>query len=192
MRAALLLLATTLAALGAPPTPESWFGHKIGADRELLDWAKVVSYFEALGRNSDKIRVSEFGRSAEGRPMIVAMISAPETLRDLDRYREIQRRLADPRITTPEQAEPLFAQGKNVVLITCSIHATEVASTHTAVEFAYRLITEQKPRFQSIQMAWISLPSGIGVRWGRRLRERRLRSFTRSTSGMTITAIGTS
>jgi hypothetical protein len=176
MRAALLLLATTLAALGAPPTPESWFGHKIGADRELLDWAKVVSYFEALGRNSDKIRVSEFGRSAEGRPMIVAMISAPETLRDLDRYREIQRRLADPRITTPEQAEPLFAQGKNVVLITCSIHATEVASTHTAVEFAYRLITEQKPRFQSILANDIVLlapsinPDGVDIvtQWYRR------------------------
>jgi hypothetical protein len=176
MRAVFLLFAIALTLLGAPPTPESWFGHKIGADRELLDWVKVVSYFEALGQSSDKIRVSEFGRSADGRPMIVATISAPETLRSLDRYREIQRRLADPRTTSPEQAEPLFAQGKTVVLITCSIHATEVASTHTAVEFAYRLITEQKPRFQSILANDIVLlapsinPDGVDIvtQWYRR------------------------
>ena len=43
-----------------------------------------------------------------------------------------------------------MAQGKAVVMITCSIHATEVASTHTAVEFAYRLLTENKPRFRAI------------------------------------------
>jgi hypothetical protein len=138
------------ALLAAPPTPESWFGHKIGADRELLDWSKVVSYFYALAKSSDKIKVREYGRSADNRPMIVAMIAAPEVLRDETRYREIQRRLADPRLTTPAEAEPMFRDGKNIVLMTCSIHATEVASTHSAVEFAYRLITEDSPRFRAI------------------------------------------
>jgi hypothetical protein len=135
---------------GAVPTPAGYFGHPIGADRELLDWDKVVSYFKVLAASSDKIRVAEYGRSAEGRPLIVATVAAPDTLRNLDRYREIQRRLADPRITTPDQAEPMFKTGKNIVLLTCSIHATEVASTHSAVEFAYRLITETSPRFEAI------------------------------------------
>ncbi|WP_457826290.1 M14 family zinc carboxypeptidase, partial [Staphylococcus aureus] len=35
----------------------------------------------------------------------------------------------------------LIAEGKTVVLITCTIHATEIASTHTAVEFAYKMAT---------------------------------------------------
>src|SRR5258708_13414475 len=36
-------------------------------------------------------------------------------------------------------------------MITCSIHATEVASTHTAVEFAYRLLTDDtNPKFKAI------------------------------------------
>jgi Zinc carboxypeptidase len=122
----------------------------MGADRQLLDWDKVVSYFHALASSSDKIRVAEYGRSAENRPLIVATIASPETLKQLDRYREIQRRLADPRITSPAEAEALFKQGKNVVLMTCSIHATEVASTSSAVEFAYRLITENNPHFQTI------------------------------------------
>ena len=149
-RAFLPALLGTTALLAAPPTPESWFGHKIGVDRELLDWDKVVSYFYALPKSSDKIKVWEYGRSAENRPMIVAMIAAPEVLRDEQRYREIQRRLADPRLTTPVEAEPFVRDGKNIVLLTCSIHATEVASTHSAVEFAYRLITEDSPRFRTI------------------------------------------
>src|SRR5437588_758135 len=118
-----LALAAWLPAFAAVPTPQSHFGHPIGVDRQLLDWDKVVSYFNALARSSDKIRVAEYGRSADNRPLIVATIAAPETLRNLDRYREIQRRLADPRLTSPAQAEPMFKEGKNIVLMTCSIHA---------------------------------------------------------------------
>ncbi len=135
----------------------------------------MVSYFYELARSSDKIRVAEYGRSAENRPLIVATIAAPDTLRNLDRYREIQRRLADPRITSPAQAEAMFREGKNIVLITCSIHADEVASTHSAVEFAYRLITENNPRFQTILDNTILLlvpslnPDGVDIvtRWYR-------------------------
>ena len=137
-------------AIAAVPSPESHFGHAMGADRKLLDWAKVVSYFELMARNSDRIRVEQLGRSTEGRPFIAATIASPDTLRKLDRYKEIQRRLADPRITTDEQAVGLIAEGKTVVLITCSIHATEVASTATAIEFAYKLLTEDKPKFKTI------------------------------------------
>lgn len=162
-------------AQAAVPVPETYFGHPIGADRQLLDWNKVVSYFQALARSSDRIRVAEYGRSAEGRPMIVATISAPENLRNLDRYREIQRRLADPRLTTPAQAEPMFREGKNIVLLTCSIHASEVASTHSAVEFAYRLATGNSPRMREILDNVILLlvpslnPDGLDIvtRWYR-------------------------
>jgi hypothetical protein len=160
----------------AVPTPESHFGHEIGVDRELLDWDKVVSYFRALEQSSDEIRVEELGKTVEGRPFIAATIAEAETLRNLDRYREIQRRLADPRITPEADAEKLIGQGKTVVLITCSIHSTEVASTHTAVEFAYRLLTEDKPRFRAILHNTILLlvpslnPDGVDIvtRWYRR------------------------
>ncbi len=170
---ALLVVCSLQAAV---PTPASHFGHAIGVDRELLDWDKVVSYFRALEAASDEIRVEELGKTVEGRPLIAATIAAPETLRDLDRYREIQRRLADPRTTSEAEAGALVAQGKTVVLLTCSIHSTEVASTHTAVEFAYRLLTEDKPRFRAILHNTILLlvpslnPDGVDVvtRWYRR------------------------
>src|SRR5947209_11674324 len=117
--AALIFVTSLPFALAAPvPTPESHFGHKIGADRELLDWNKVVSYFQLLAKSSDRIRVAEYGRTADNRPLIVATIAEPETLRKLDRYKEIQRRLADTRHTTPAEAEPFFKEGKNILLET--------------------------------------------------------------------------
>lgn len=143
-------LLSVLALGAAPPTPESFFGHKMGADRSTLEWKQVVAYFAELEKGSDRVRIIEYGKSSEGRPMIAAMISAPETLKRLARYQEIQRRLADPRVTTPAEMEKLAAEGKTVVLITCSVHATEVASSHAAIEYAYKLAASGAPRVKAI------------------------------------------
>src|SRR5580658_5405255 len=109
------LLACLLAcglAQAAVPSPESYFGQRMGADHLVLDWDEVVSYFQTVKANSDRIRVDELGKSTEGRPFIAATIASPDTLRHLDRYREIQRRLADPRLTTEAEAEKLATEGK--------------------------------------------------------------------------------
>src|SRR6266849_10457275 len=99
--AALLALLIVGPLAGAVPTPQSHFGHEIGADRTVLDWDRVVAYFHELEKNSPRIRVQELGKTAEGRPMIAAILAAPETLANPGKYIEIQKKLADPRITPP-------------------------------------------------------------------------------------------
>ena len=93
--------------------------------------------------------------------MVAVWIRAPENIQRLDRYQQIQKRLADPRRTPPAEAEKLIAEGKVVVMITCSIHATEVASSHTAAEFAYRLLTANTPKNRTIlsNVIFILVPS---------------------------------
>ena len=145
----LLLLSASLAA-AAVPTPEEHFGFRMGEDRKLVSWDGVVRYFEALDRESARVRLDVLGKTTLGKPFIAVTISAPETLRRLGRYREIQQRLADPRRTPPEEAERLITEGKAVVMITCSIHSTEVGSTHTAVEFAYRMATAEDARTRAV------------------------------------------
>lgn len=167
-----------LPAFGAVPTPESHFGHKIGVDNELLDWDKVVTYFQALEKSSDRIKFKELGKTVEGRPQIAVTISSAANIKNLDRYLDIQRQLSDPRKITPAEAARLEDEGKTIVMITCSIHATEVASTHTAVEFAYRLLTEDNPKFKAILDNVILLlepsqnPDGVDIvtRWYRKTR----------------------
>ena len=177
LRRLLLSLALlSLPAAAAVPTPKSYFGHEIGEDRTVLDWDKVVGYFQALEKSSDKIRVRELGKSTEGRPFIAATIADPETLKHLDRYIEIQKRLADPRTTPPAEAEKLFLEGKSIVLVTCSIHATEIAATHTAVEYAYQILTDDNPHNRAILANDIVLlvpslnPDGVDIvtRWYRK------------------------
>ena len=149
-----LPMATQMAtrAMAAVPTPESHFGHKIGVDNELLDWDKVVSYFQALEKSSDRIKFMEIGKTRRRPP-------ADRGGRFLrPRTSGIWNIIATSRCGSPIRARPrrrsrraLEAEGKTIVMITCSIHATEVASTHTAVEFAYRLLTEDNnPKFKAI------------------------------------------
>ena len=145
--AVLTLPAITLAQL---PAPELHFGHPMGKEGTLIEWSDVVRYFRRLEAASDRVRVDELGRTTEDRPFILVTIADAKTLANLDRYKQIQAGLADPRQTKSREAEGLIEQGKTVVLITCSIHSTEVASTHTAVEFAHRLLTEDTPRHRAI------------------------------------------
>lgn len=144
------LLAAASLAGAPPPSPESYFGHKMGADRTVLDWDRVVSYFRALAGTSDRVLVRELGKSTEGRPFIAAFLSSPKTLRRLDTQAWIRAKLADPRTTPEAEAGRLMAEAKAVVMITCSIHSTELASTQTAVEFAYRLLAEDSAAHRSI------------------------------------------
>lgn len=179
MRAiAVFLLLLCSRAFSAVPTPESHFGHKIGVDNELLDWDKVVTYFQSLEKSSHRIKFQELGKTVEGRPQIAVTISSPANIKNLDHYLDIQKRLSDPRRTTAAEAALLEKEGKTIVMITCSIHATEVASTHTAVEFAYRLLTEDNPRFKTILDNVILIlepsqnPDGVDIvtKWYRKTR----------------------
>src|SRR5580704_13008188 len=173
-----VFLGLLFSAMGAVPAPESHFGHKIGVDNELLDWAKVVSYFEALSKSSGRIKFLDLGKTVEGRTQIAAVISSPANIKNLEHYRDIQMRLSDPRKTSEAEAARLELEGKMIVMITCSIHATEVASTHTAVEFAYRLATEDNPKFKTILDNVIILlepsqnPDGVDIvtKWYRKTR----------------------
>ena len=139
----LVLLASGLSPVAAPaqriPSPESVLGFAPGADRQLPTWRQVTDYFTALDRASDRVSVRTLGPTVLGRPFLVAFFSDPATLADLERYRTIQRKLADPGLRAPGELEGLIAQGKTVVLITSSIHSTEVGGFLTPMVLADRL-----------------------------------------------------
>ena len=67
----LLCLPVTGAASGAIPSPESHFGHEMGADKRLVEWNEVVRYFRRVADASDHVTFSELGKSTEGRPFVM-------------------------------------------------------------------------------------------------------------------------
>ncbi len=131
--------------LGAQTSPEQFLGFQVGADRKLADYGQITAYFEKLAKETPKMKLLTIGESTLKKPMIMAVISTPENLARLDRYREIARRLRDPRTTSPEEAARLVREGKAIVSITCSVHATEIAASQMSMELAYDLVTGRTP-----------------------------------------------
>ena len=133
------------------PTPASVIGFEPGTDRKLPEWQQVVSYFKALDAASPRITLRVLGKTTLGRPFIAAFIGDSATLANLPKIREAQRRLADPRLTTEAQRAALERDGKVVVLVTSSIHSTEVGGILTPMPLAYRLVTSEDAEARAVR-----------------------------------------
>src|SRR5437588_5850996 len=124
------------------PSPRSVLGFNPGDDRTIADWKQISDYFARLDKASDRVQVQTIGTSTLGRTMIAAIISAPENIRNLDKYKTIQARLADPRkVAGDAERDQLIRDGKTVVVISCSIHSTEIVASQMAPQLAYNLAT---------------------------------------------------
>lgn len=125
------------------PSPHDVLGFRPGDDRKIADWTQITDYFARLDRASDRVLVQRIGETTLNRPLIVAFISAPENIRELPKYKEAQRRLADPRLKSTDvdvnDGKALAASGKVVVAISCSIHSTEIVASQMSMQLAYEL-----------------------------------------------------
>jgi hypothetical protein len=131
-------------ATAAVPSPQSLLGFAPGDDRRLADWTQITKYFARLDDASERVQVKTVGETTLGRPMIVAFVSAPENIRNLAKYQDIQRRLADPRLVSNEaERERLIREGKTLVVISCSIHSTEIVASQMSMQLAYELASAQ-------------------------------------------------
>lgn len=133
-----LLLWLHLQAGATIPSPQQILGFSVGQERRLADWKQIIDYFRRLDQRSDRVTVEELGRTTLGNPFVVAVISSPKTLRQLETYQQIQQGLADPRqmMGGPHK---LIERGKTIILVTCAIHPTEAASAQMSMELAYDL-----------------------------------------------------
>ena len=128
------------------PMPDSVFGFAPGADYKLATYDQSIEYFRKLAAASRYIKLFEAGKTSQGRTMYFALISTPENLAKIDRYREIWQRLAHPQGLTDAEAERLAAEGKALVHIDGGLHATEVAGPQHTPLLAYDLLSKvQEP-----------------------------------------------
>ncbi|HYV97862.1 MAG TPA: M14 family zinc carboxypeptidase, partial [Gemmatimonadaceae bacterium] len=133
------------------PNLEQMLGFKPGADRHLPSWKQVVDYYTALDKASPRVLTRVLGKTTLGRPFLATFISDSSTIANLERYRTIQKKLMDPRLRTAgDSREKLIEDGKNVILITLSIHSTEVGGWSTGLVLADRLARAETPEAKSI------------------------------------------
>jgi hypothetical protein len=139
--AAALLLSLATPVWAQVPTPDAYFGFRMGADGQLADAEDIEKYFELVASHSDRIRIIEVGPTTEGHRTIAAIVTAPENLARLDEIQAGNRRLADPRTLSPADAQRIARTHKTVLAIGCSIHASEIGATQAANELLYMLAT---------------------------------------------------
>jgi hypothetical protein len=144
-----LALLTFGLALAAPPlpgqggvtSPKQFFGHNIGDDYFLATYTQFMAYWRKIDAESNRMRVEEIGKTAEGRPHLMAIITDPANFANLARYKDIARRLALAEGLTDEQARALAREGKSVVWFDGGLHATEVLGAHQLIETSYQLVS---------------------------------------------------
>ena len=129
-----LLIAAAGAAAQPITSPKQHFGFDIGEDYQLATYTQFADYWRKLDKQSDRMRVVEIGKTAEGRPQLMAIITSPQNHRSLDRYKEISRRLATAEGLTDEQAHALAREGRTVVWVDGGLHATEVLGAQQLIE----------------------------------------------------------
>ena len=133
-----------LAAAQEITSPEKFFGFQLGADRKMARWDKIVEYFGVLEKQSGgRMKVVNMGPTSEGNPFLEVFITGPANMARLDRYREVNARISDPRGLTETQARALVDEGKAVIVQSMSMHATEIGGTQMAPELAYDLLARK-------------------------------------------------
>ncbi len=135
----MLLAAAGALAQGKITTPKEFLGFDAGDDYMLANYTQLKGYWEKLAQETNRMKLVEIGKTAEGRPMIMAIITSPENQKNLARYKEISRRLAHAEGLTDDQARKLAAEGKAVIWIDGGLHATESVPAQHLFHLAHQM-----------------------------------------------------
>lgn len=131
-------------------TPEKYFGFRMGADRKMARWDKMVEYYALLAKQSPRIKVVNMGPTSMGNPFLAVYISSPANLAKLETLRQWNLKLSDPRGVPSTEIRRIVKEGKAVVLQSMSMHANEIGGTQMAVELIYDLVARTDAETQRI------------------------------------------
>ncbi|HEX2970271.1 MAG TPA: M14 family zinc carboxypeptidase [Bacteroidales bacterium] len=113
------------------PAPSSYLGFEIGERHASHD--QIVGYFTLLSQKSDRVKYEIYGRTHEGRPLTVAIISSPENIRNIEEIRRKHLMICDP--STSGDMNP--AEQPVVVWLSHSIHGNEASGANSSMLTAY-------------------------------------------------------
>lgn len=152
MRRLLPLPLVALAAVAAAKvtSPEQQFGHVIGADYVLPNYAELTAYWKKLDQESDRMKLVSIGKTEEGRDQLMAIVSSPGNLRNAEKYRQIAKRLALAKDLSEEDARKLAKDGKSIVWIDGGLHANEVLGAQQLMETLYQVLSRDDRETKAI------------------------------------------
>ncbi len=143
-----MALLVSAATAGAVTPPKDALGFNLGDDYQVANYTQLENYWKKLAAESDRMKLVDIGATAEGRRQYMAIVSSPANLRNLDRYKDIARRLAlseNHEGLTDDQAHALAREGKAVVWIDGGLHANETVGSQQLMEMVYQMVSRDDP-----------------------------------------------
>jgi len=120
------------------PRPASILGYEPGEFH--TDHGQMIRVVEAMAEAAaDRVRVFDYGRSTEGRRLVLVVISAPENIARLDEIRAAVHRLRDPRSTDPRAAAEIAAGTPAIGWLNYANDGNETAAFEAAIQVTYQL-----------------------------------------------------
>lgn len=136
------LSAAEMLAQSSVTPPDKFFGFRLGSDRNVARWDRIVEYYRLLEKEAGgKLKVVEMGPSTEGNPFLLVVISSPNNIAGLERLRGVNQAISDPRGRTEQEIRKLVSEGRAVVCQSMSLHASEIGGTQIAPELAFDLVS---------------------------------------------------
>lgn len=123
------------------PRPSDFLGYPLGSRFTHHD--RVLAYFERLAAASPRVRLWQYGATYEGRPLVLAAISTPDNLRDLESQRRQHLKLADPAGLSATERDRLVKDAPAVVWLAYGVHGNESSSTEVSMAAAYLFAAAQ-------------------------------------------------
>ncbi|MCL6265300.1 M14 metallopeptidase family protein [Flagellimonas myxillae] len=120
------------------PSPEEFLGYPIGQHHTRHDL--IVAYFTQLAASSDRASIYEYGRTHEGRKLIMLTVTSPRNLNNLDQIKSQHLQFVDPsQSPTNYNDVPIF------INLGYNVHGNEPSSSEAAMLTAYTLVASNNP-----------------------------------------------
>ncbi len=118
------------------PTPESFLGYGIGERHTRHDL--IVSYLTKLAEVSDRASIYEYGKTHEGRKLVILTVSSPKNLGNLSSLKEQHLAFTNPSKTPTNYDDiPIF------INLGYNVHGNEPSSSEAALLTAYTMVASE-------------------------------------------------
>ena len=123
-------------------SPDDFFPFKYG--EQFTPHHLLVDYYNHVAQNSDKVILQEYGKTNEKRPLIWAIVSSPENLRNLDKIRTDNLKRARLVEGKPSDSKPV-----SIVWLSYGVHGNEAGASESAIATLYEIVDSDNEKIQS-------------------------------------------
>ncbi len=114
-------------------SPDEFLPHKLG--EHFTPHHLLVDYFQHVAGNSSKMRLIQYGKTYEDRPLILAIVSSEKNLERLEDIRQNNLQKTGVLVGAGDKA-----LDKAIVWLSYSVHGNEAAGSESSMAVIYELV----------------------------------------------------